>query len=70
MNPPFHEGGTEDRDLGVAFVRAAAGMLRKGGGCWLVANRHLPYEAALAEAFSTVTVRGDAGGYKVIEARK
>ena len=70
MNPPFHDGGTEDRDLGVAFVRAAAGMLRKGGVCWLVANRHLPYEAALAEAFSAVAVRGDGGGYKVIEARK
>ncbi|RAK65441.1 class I SAM-dependent methyltransferase [Phenylobacterium kunshanense] len=70
MNPPFHDGGTEDRNLGVAFVQAAAAMLRKGGVCWLVANRHLPYEAALAEAFSAVTVRSDAGGYKVIEARR
>lgn len=70
MNPPFHDGGKEDRDLGVAFVRTAASMLRKGGACWLVANRHLPYEAALSEAFAAATVRGDAGGYKVIEARK
>jgi 16S rRNA (guanine1207-N2)-methyltransferase len=70
MNPPFHDGGKEDRDLGVAFVKAAAAMLRKGGTCWLVANRHLPYEAALSEAFAAATVRGDAGGYKVIEARK
>jgi 16S rRNA (guanine1207-N2)-methyltransferase len=70
MNPPFHDGGTEDRDLGVAFVRTAARMLRRGGVCWLVANRHLPYEAALAAAFETATVRDDAGGYKIIEARK
>ena len=70
MNPPFHDGGAEDRDLGVAFVRAAAGMLRKGGVCWLVANRHLPYEAPLAAAFAQATVRGDAGGYKIIEAKK
>ncbi|PZQ62496.1 MAG: methyltransferase [Phenylobacterium zucineum] len=70
MNPPFHDGGKEDRDLGVAFIRTAAAMLRKGGTCWLVANRHLPYEAALSEAFAGATVRGDAGGYKVIEARK
>jgi len=68
MNPPFHDGGTEDRDLGVAFVRAAARMLRRGGVCWLVANRHLPYEAVLASAFEAATVREDAGGYKVIEA--
>ncbi len=70
MNPPFHDGGTEDRDLGVTFIRAAAAMLRKGGTCWLVANRHLPYEAPLAAAFAPVQVRADAGGYKIIEARK
>jgi 16S rRNA (guanine1207-N2)-methyltransferase len=70
MNPPFHDGGAEDRDLGVSFIRAAAGMLRKGGTCWLVANRHLPYEAPLAAAFAKAEVRADAGGYKIIEARK
>ncbi|HEX7945929.1 MAG TPA: methyltransferase [Phenylobacterium sp.] len=70
MNPPFHDGGAEDRDLGVSFIRAAAGMLRKGGTCWLVANRHLPYEAPLAAAFASTAVRADAGGYKIIEARK
>ncbi|WP_293481741.1 class I SAM-dependent methyltransferase [Phenylobacterium sp.] len=70
MNPPFHDGGAEDRDLGVAFVRAAAAMLRKGGTCWLVANRHLPYEAPLREAFASVDVRAEGGGYKVFEARR
>lgn len=70
MNPPFHDGGTEDRALGVAFVQAAARRLRRGGVCWLVANRHLPYEAALNASFESFAVRADAGGYKVIEARK
>jgi len=70
MNPPFHDGGREDRDLGVAFVQTAARLLRRGGVCWLVANRHLPYEATLAASFTTVTVKADAGGYKIIEARK
>jgi 16S rRNA (guanine1207-N2)-methyltransferase len=70
MNPPFHDGGAEDRDLGVAFIRSAAGMLRKGGTCWLVANRHLPYEAALAAAFARTEVTADAGGYKIVEACK
>jgi 16S rRNA (guanine1207-N2)-methyltransferase len=70
MNPPFHDGGAEDRDLGVAFIQAAARLLRKGGVCWLVANRHLPYEAALAAAFAKVAVKTDAGGYKIFEARK
>lgn len=70
MNPPFHDGGAEDRALGQAFVATAAAMLRKGGVCWLVANRHLPYEAGLKAAFATVTLRAEGGGYKVYEARK
>ncbi len=69
-NPPFHDGGTEDRALGQAFIRRAARALRKGGALWLVANRHLPYEAALAELFAEVTLRADHGGYKVFEARR
>lgn len=70
MNPPFHDGGAEDRALGQAFIRTAAAMLHKGGSCWLVANRHLPYEAPLGGAFKTVTLRAEGGGYKVYEARK
>jgi 16S rRNA (guanine1207-N2)-methyltransferase len=70
MNPPFHDGGAEDRALGVAFIETAARMLAKRGVCWLVANRHLPYEAALASAFSGVELRGEGGGYKIYEARK
>jgi 16S rRNA (guanine1207-N2)-methyltransferase len=70
MNPPFHDAGAEDRALGAGFIAAAAAMLRKGGACWVVANRHLPYEAALAAAFATVAVRAEGGGYKVFEARK
>jgi len=70
MNPPFHDGGAEDRALGVAFIEAAARMLGKRGVCWLVANRHLPYEAALATAFPAVAVKAEGGGYKVFEARK
>jgi 16S rRNA (guanine1207-N2)-methyltransferase len=70
MNPPFHDGGAEDRALGQAFIATAATMLRKGGACWLVANRHLPYEAPLGAAFKAVTLRAEGGGYKIYEARK
>jgi 16S rRNA (guanine1207-N2)-methyltransferase len=70
MNPPFHDGGAEDRALGQAFIRAAAASLRNGGSLWLTANRHLPYEAVLAEVFKAVRPVADAGGYKVYEARK
>jgi len=69
-NPPFHDGGAEDRRLGQAFIRKAAGMLKKGGVLWLVANRHLPYEAELNAAFKRVTPVKDGGGYKLFEAVK
>lgn len=70
MNPPFHEDGVEDKALGQAFVQRAQQMLRDGGALWLVANRHLPYEALLAGAFSTVALRADGNGFKVYEATK
>jgi 16S rRNA (guanine1207-N2)-methyltransferase len=69
-NPPFHEAGSEDKGLGQAFITAAAAMLRKNGVLWIVANRHLPYEAVLNESFKAVRPVADAGGFKVYEARK
>ena len=70
MNPPFHDGGGEDRTLGQAFIQRAAAALRRDGVLWLVANRHLPYEAVLGQAFARVTPKAEQGGYKVLEARR
>ena len=70
MNPPFHDGGLEDKALGQIFVQQSHRLLRTGGTAWLVANRHLPYEATLAAAFSSVALRVGRDGYKVYEARK
>jgi 16S rRNA (guanine1207-N2)-methyltransferase len=70
MNPPFHDGGAEDQSLGKALILRAAKLLRKGGALWLVANRHLPYEAALKPLFRQVEPKIEAGGYKVLEALK
>jgi len=70
MNPPFHEGGLENHGLGQAFIQRAAAALRTGGQCWLTANRHLPYEAALAPLFKRVTSVAELGGFKIIQAQK
>lgn len=69
-NPPFHDGGAEDRRLGQGFIRQAAALLRRGGIAWIVANRHLPYEHELNGAFSRVRPVVEGGGYKVFEALK
>ncbi len=67
-NPPFHQGRAEQPDLARAFIAAAAGALKPGGCLWLVANRHLPYETALAKNFAGVRTVSQAQGFKVIEA--
>jgi 16S rRNA (guanine1207-N2)-methyltransferase len=47
MNPPFHTGQATDVDLGRAFLKVASAALKRGGKLLFVANRQLPYEAAL-----------------------
>ncbi|MFC0340163.1 class I SAM-dependent methyltransferase [Paracoccus niistensis] len=68
MNPPFHEGRAADPHLGARFIRAAAGLLTGAGRLWMVANRHLPYEAALSELFADVQEIGGDNRFKVITA--
>lgn len=70
MNPPFHDAGHEDRNLGLAFIKTAAKALKRGGVCWLTANRHLPYEDVLKEHFGAVSQIVQSNGYKIYEARK
>lgn len=70
MNPPFHIARAADPGLGVAFIRAAAGMLSLSGTLWMVANRHLPYEAALRSHFHEVAEVATDAGFKVLRAHK
>jgi 16S rRNA (guanine1207-N2)-methyltransferase len=70
-NPPFHAQGRAERpDIGRAFIAAAAQALVPGGRLWLVANRHLPYEAALGTGFGAVRIVAQRDGFKVVEAVK
>lgn len=67
-NPPFHAGGKTDPAVGLAFLRGALRWLRPGGSLWLVANAHLPYEAALRSEVASLRKVEEAGGYKVLAA--
>ncbi|TKR30539.1 class I SAM-dependent methyltransferase [Luteimonas gilva] len=70
-NPPFHAQGRADRpDIGRRFIAAAAQALKPGGRLWLVANRHLPYEAVLDANFGTARSVAQRDGFKVVEAAK
>ncbi len=69
-NPPFHDGGHEDQGLGQIFIRQAAYLLRPGGVCWLVANKHLAYEKELKSLFTGLQPVVETGGYKIYEAHR
>ncbi|WP_171124634.1 MULTISPECIES: class I SAM-dependent methyltransferase [unclassified Ruegeria] len=70
MNPPFHTSRSAEPELGQGFIKSAARNLAKHGDLWMVANRHLPYEATLTESFARVEeVSGDAR-FKVFHASR
>lgn len=70
MNPPFHSGQSTEVSLGQAFIKQVAGALRNGGKLYLVANRGLPYETALAEHFRTSSELCRNARFKVLIAQK
>ncbi|QDC02840.1 class I SAM-dependent methyltransferase [Mesorhizobium sp. 8] len=70
MNPPFHKGRAAEPDIGAGMIRAAARALKPGGRLLMVANRQLPYEPVLAEAFSSHTEIARDAAFKVLSARR
>lgn len=69
-NPPFHQGRAAEASLGQRFIVSASEILSPSGRLWLVANRHLPYEAALRDAFAEVSDIGGDGRYKLLLAAR
>lgn len=66
MNPPFHEGSNENVSIGRLFIEAAAKALKDKGILYMVANRHLPYEAVIGKFFrKTLSVIQDQG-FKIV----
>lgn len=70
MNPPFHQGRAAEPGIGHAMIRAASAALKPSGRLFMVANRGLPYEAALSAGFrqSGELVRDQT--YKVLWAKR
>ncbi|HEY1011182.1 MAG TPA: class I SAM-dependent methyltransferase, partial [Herpetosiphonaceae bacterium] len=67
-NPPFHQGRVQSDAVARRFISEAREALAPGGALWMVANRFLRYEPALAEHFAAVReVAGDSR-FKVLRA--
>lgn len=66
VNPPFHHRGPEvDLAPALALFASLEGWLARHGRALLVANRTLPYEAALGR-LGEVVQRADQHGYKLL----
>ncbi len=71
MNPPFHGLGRKaDPAIGAAMIAAASAALKPGGRLFMVANRQLPYEAALKKGFGAVEELPGDGRFKLFAARR
>jgi len=70
MNPPFHAGRAAEPDLGAKMIAAAAKALKPRGRLFMVANRHLPYEATLAASLPAHGEVARDRGFKVLYGRR
>jgi 16S rRNA (guanine1207-N2)-methyltransferase len=70
MNPPFHNFGKADPGIAIDFIKTAVRSLKPKGDCYIVANRHLPYEQTLTELFQNVSEVTKDNRFKVLYASK
>ena len=70
MNPPFHNFGKADPGIGIDFIKSAVRSLKAQGDCYVVANRHLPYEQILNDLFQNVSEVTKDNRFKVLYASK
>jgi 16S rRNA (guanine1207-N2)-methyltransferase len=70
MNPPFHQGRAAEPEIGQKLVAVAAKALRSRGKLYMVANKGLPYERALAAAFAGFSQIARDNSFKVFAATR
>ncbi len=68
MNPPFHLDRTAEPEIGTGMIQAASRALKPGGRLFMVANRNLPYEQVLKNAFRRLEEVRLESGFKVLHA--
>jgi 16S rRNA (guanine1207-N2)-methyltransferase len=66
VNPPFHVGKHQTIGLARTFIATAVNALSNQGRLYLVANRFLPYEQAMRDAFGNVSEIAGDRRYKVL----
>jgi 16S rRNA (guanine1207-N2)-methyltransferase len=65
-NPPFHLAKETDFDVAQQFIRDSACVLNPAGRFYLVANRFIPYEGTMKEAYPKVETVAENSRFKVL----
>jgi 16S rRNA (guanine1207-N2)-methyltransferase len=55
-NPPFHQQNTIGDQIATQLFKQAKTVLKRGGECWVIGNRHLAYHQDLKKLFGNCTV--------------
>jgi 16S rRNA (guanine1207-N2)-methyltransferase len=55
-NPPFHQQNTIGDQIASQLFKQAKTVLKRGGECWVIGNRHLAYHQDLNKLFGNCTV--------------
>jgi 16S rRNA (guanine1207-N2)-methyltransferase len=55
-NPPFHQQNTIGDQIASQLFKQAKTVLKRGGECWVIGNRHLAYHQDLKKLFGNCTV--------------
>jgi len=70
MNPPFHDDKKTAYSIGQACIQSAYDALKIGGGLYMVANAHLPYEKFIEGLFRQSAKICEKTGFKIFYAIK
>jgi 16S rRNA (guanine1207-N2)-methyltransferase len=63
-------GRAADPSVGRSFIAATGRILSASGSLWMVANRHLPYEATLQGVFTKVEEISGDSRFKILHAQR
>lgn len=69
INPPFHQQNTVTTDIAMSLFAQAKSCMNPSSELWVVANRHLNYQADLKRWFRAVTVAAQNDKFVIICAK-
>ncbi|WP_293936215.1 class I SAM-dependent methyltransferase [Iodobacter sp.] len=70
INPPFHQQNTVTTDIALSMFAQAKECMSAHSELWIVANRHLDYQAALKKNFRQIELIAQNAKFVIIKAKK